>query len=146
MHFWLQIFCLILKLEENLLEHTFIYSSKISVNGVIIDVSKTTQATSNRVKKLHKTRTELPNWISGEVKKFDTDDLFVSESQSFTRIVVILCVISICEIFIATSFIIICNNLSKPILEKEWIIPKEGECFIVTIWGIETAKKSLKRF
>ena len=94
-----------------------------------IDVSKTTQATSNRVKKLHKTRTELPNWISGEVKKFDTDDLFVSESQSFTRIVIILFVISLCEIFIATSFIIIFINLSKPIVEKEWNIPKEGYNF-----------------
>ena len=101
-----------------------------------IDVWKTIQTSNNnvkRLKRLNKTRTELPKWISGEVKKFDTDDLFVSESQSFTRIVVILFVISICEIFTATSFIIICNNLNKPILEKEWIIPKEGKCFIVTI-------------
>ena len=64
---------------------------------------------------------ELPVWISGEVNKFDQDDLLVSEEESFIRIQIILLVISTFEIIVATAFVLICMNLSRSISPKEWL-------------------------
>ena len=68
-----------------------------------------------------KAHNELPVWISGEVNKFDHDDLLVSEEESFIRIQLILQVISTFEIVVATAFVLICMNLSRSISPKEWL-------------------------
>ena len=105
-----------------------ISSSKVLVNGARNDVLETIQTKNERKEKPNKSQNELPNWIAGEVKKFDKDDLFVTEYQSFTRIVLILFVISTCEIFLATTFVVLCINLSKTVIaDKEWDIPIESK-------------------
>ena len=88
----------------------------------------------------------MPAWISGDVQNLSEGEEFISEEDSQKRIIMIFLVLSTFLNSFATSFTVICMELSNsPIAKKEWITPDLGTVKEKSVntppWYISTIEK-----
>ena len=103
---------------------------KILVHETTNEVLETIQTKNKNRKKENKKETkDLPAWITGDVRKFDKNEEFVTEDESIQRILIIFLVMATLQISLATIFVSICikNSNANSFLQREWIIPNKGK-------------------
>ena len=106
---------------------------KILVHETINEVLETIQTKNeNRKKENNQNRSkDLPAWITGDVRKFDKDEEFVTKDESIQRILIIFLVMAMLQVSIATIFVSICMNNTNSFVKKEWVIPNKGMSLVI---------------